>query len=131
MTAAIGTAARLTNDDLARRLRAHARALADRGDNLYRVRAFRQAAMAVLGLRESVADVLARTGTVPGVGESVAETLERFVRTGEWNPDRESAGRSVAHPGGRANGASAVAVGRKTPAGGTDHSVPPAEFTAV
>lgn len=88
----------LTNDDIARRLRAHARVLADRGDNLYRVRAFRQAAIAVLELREPAADVLARTGTVPGMGESVAGTLELFVRTGEWNPERERDGHSPGRP---------------------------------
>jgi DNA polymerase (family 10) len=92
----------MTNDDIARHLRAHARALADCGDNLYRVRAFRQAAMAVLGLREPVADVIARTGTVPGVGASVAETLDVFTRTGEWTPATEPA----------------VRVERKTPTDG-------------
>ena len=93
----------MTNDDIARRLRAHARALAGRGDNLYRVRAFRQAAMAVLELREPLADVLARTGTVPGVGPSVAATLDVFARTGEWVAD----------------GGPVVRVARKTPTDGT------------
>ena len=93
----------MTNDDIARRLRSHARALADSGDNLYRVRAFRQAAMAVMGLREPVAEVIARTGTVPGVGASVAEALGVFARTGEWTPDAEPA----------------VRVVRKTPTDGT------------
>lgn len=104
----------LTNDALARRLRAHARALADRGDNLYRVRAFRQAAMAVLELREPAAEVLAREGTVPGIGESVARTLTAFVTTGAW--DTAEAVRP--------------ATG-KTTAGGPDRSEPPAGVTAV
>jgi len=78
---------KLTNDDIARRLRDHARALANRGDNLYRIRAFRQAAMAVLELREPLEEVVTRTGAVPGVGASVAETLVVFARTGEWTPD--------------------------------------------
>jgi len=84
---------KLTNDDIARRLRAHARALADRGDNLYRIRAFRQAAMAVLELREPLAEVVARGGAVPGVGASVAETLTVFARTGEWAPDARAGGK--------------------------------------
>ena len=40
----------LTNQDIAKRLREHASELARTGDNLYRVRAFRSAAMAVLAL---------------------------------------------------------------------------------
>lgn len=39
-----------TNHQIARRLRQQATALARGGDNLYRVRAFRQAAMTVMAL---------------------------------------------------------------------------------
>jgi holliday junction DNA helicase RuvA len=102
----------VTNDDIARRLRDHARALADRGDNLYRVRAFRQAAMAVLELREPVAGVLDRTGTVPGVGASVAATVAEYVRTGVWPAEVELA----------------VRVVRKTPTDGTGVPVPSVGF---
>lgn len=103
----------MTNDQIARRLREHARTLADRGDNLYRVRAFRQAAMAVLGLREPLAECLARTGSVPGVGASVAQTLAAFARTGAWPADAEPA----------------VRVGGKTPTDGTGSPGPSVGFS--
>ncbi len=70
----------MTNEDIARRLREHAAELARGGDNLYRVRAFRQAAMAVLGLTGEVAELVAAGGTralarVPGIGKSLAGTI--------------------------------------------------------
>ena len=75
----------MTNDDLALRLRTHAAALARKGDNLYRVRAFRQAAFAVMGLT-TAADKLTRDqwAKLPGIGNSLAELLERYTKTGEW-----------------------------------------------
>ena len=74
-----------TNQEIARKLRAHASELARNGDNLYRVRAFRQAAMAVLGLPREVADILAADGPkelerVPGVGKSLAATIAEYLR---------------------------------------------------
>ena len=85
----------MTNEDIARQLRHHAAELARGGDNLYRVRAFRQAAMAVLTLTEPVADILFATGRgglerVPGIGKSLAETIDVFARTGTW-PARRAA----------------------------------------
>jgi DNA polymerase (family 10) len=77
-----------TNQDIARKLREHASELARVGDNLYRVRAFRQAAMAVLALPEEVS-VLVRTGgsealtRLPGVGKSLAATIAGYVQTPE------------------------------------------------
>ena len=75
----------MTNDDLALRLRCHAADLARKGDNLYRVRAFRQAAFAVMGLT-APADTLTRDqwARLPGIGNSLAELLERYTKTGEW-----------------------------------------------
>ncbi len=52
----------MTNQDIARRLREQAAALAREGTNLYRIRAFRQAAMAVLALPAEAADLVARSG---------------------------------------------------------------------
>jgi DNA polymerase (family 10) len=74
----------MPNEDISRRLRRHAADLAKGGDNLYRVRAFRQAAMAVLTLPEPVEAILAARGrggleAVPGIGRSLAETIERFA----------------------------------------------------
>lgn len=72
----------MTNDDLARRLRTHAAELARKGDNLYRVRAFRQAAFAVTGLT-TPADKLTREqwAKLPGIGNSLAEQLERYAKS--------------------------------------------------
>ncbi|MCI0702065.1 MAG: hypothetical protein L0241_13360 [Planctomycetia bacterium] len=76
----------LTNEEIARKLREHASELARTGDNLYRVRAFRSAAMAVLGLTSEVAELVARGGSrelerVPGIGKSLAETIAGYVTT--------------------------------------------------
>ncbi len=73
----------LTNQDIAQKLRADATQLARAGSNLYRVRAFRSAAMAVLGLPNEVADLIAAGRThyleqVPGIGKSLAETIARY-----------------------------------------------------
>lgn len=75
----------MTNDDLALRLRTHAAELSRQGDNLYRVRAFRQAAFAVMGLT-APAESLTREqwAKLPGIGNSLAEQLERYAKCGEW-----------------------------------------------
>jgi len=54
---------------------------------LYRVRAFRQAAFAVLGLEEPLDLLLERSGrqglkSIRGIGASLAETLEQLVASG-------------------------------------------------
>src|SRR4051812_17548043 len=77
----------LANSTIARKLQSHAAELARQGSNLYRVRAFRQAAFAVLGLEEPLEILLQRAGrtgltAIPGIGDSLAETLEELVQTG-------------------------------------------------
>ncbi|MBP3958251.1 hypothetical protein J8F10_23640 [Gemmata sp. G18] len=74
----------LTNQDIAQRLREHANELARAGNNLYRVRAFRSAAMAVLGLPADVTELLASGGPrelerVPGIGKSLATTIAGYL----------------------------------------------------
>ena len=74
----------MTNEDIALKLRDHARALARGGDNLYRVRAFRQAAMAVLALPREVSDLVAAGGSralerLPGIGKSLAGTIAGYL----------------------------------------------------
>jgi Holliday junction DNA helicase RuvA len=74
-----------TNADIAVRLCRHAALLAARGENLYRVRAFRQAALAVMALETPVVEL----GTealkqVRGIGESLAEMIGQYAKTGEW-----------------------------------------------
>ncbi|MFO0851089.1 MAG: helix-hairpin-helix domain-containing protein [Gemmataceae bacterium] len=74
----------MDNAQIADRLRSHASELARGGDNLYRVRAFRQAALAVLALPEPVAAVAERGGLdrVPGIGRSLAKTIAKWTAGG-------------------------------------------------
>jgi len=81
----------MTNAEIARKLREHAADLARAGHNLYRVRAFRQAALSVLGLPREVSEVVAAAGpaplrAVPGIGDSLAGTIADYAATGTWNP---------------------------------------------
>lgn len=74
----------MTNEELSRKLRSHAAELARTGDNLYRIRAFRQAAFAILRLREPIETILNRYGRAElarqaEIGASIAETLEEWV----------------------------------------------------
>ena len=73
-----------TNESIARRLREHANELARAGNNLYRVRAFRSAAVAVLGLPADVGALVATGGPrelerVPGIGKSLATTIAGYL----------------------------------------------------
>ena len=73
-----------TNQEIARKLRERASELARNGDNLYRVRAFRQAAIAVLALPQELAAMVASDGPkalerLPGVGKSLASTIAGYV----------------------------------------------------
>ena len=77
----------MTNEDIARELREEASQLARQGNNLYRIRSFRQAAMAVLALTDEVASILARDGTkgleqVPGIGKRLATRIAQFAAIG-------------------------------------------------
>lgn len=82
----------LTNEEIARKLRDAATELARTNSNLYRVRAFRSAALAVLGLKGEVSELVAngRTGElerVPGIGKSLADTITRYVRLAAPRPE--------------------------------------------
>lgn len=73
-----------TNQEIARRLRNHATELSHSHGNLYRVRAFRQAAMAVLALPVEVSALVEGDGEqalerVPGVGKSLAQTIAGYL----------------------------------------------------
>lgn len=79
----------MTNDAIADQLRRHASELSRGGDNLYRVRAFRQAAFTVLTLNRPVHEILEKQGrrgleAVPGIGRSLAEVIDTLATTGEW-----------------------------------------------
>jgi DNA polymerase/3'-5' exonuclease PolX len=79
----------MTNTAIATKLRMHAHELARRKENLYRVRAFRRAAEAVLRLQEPVESLVAREGPsaladLPGIGPSLAATILGYVTFGVW-----------------------------------------------
>ena len=78
----------MTNVQIARKLRTYAHELERAKENLYRVRAFRRAAEAVLRLAEPVA-VVARAGpaalaAVPAIGPSLATTIAGYATLGVW-----------------------------------------------
>jgi len=75
-----------TNQLISRKLRERATELARHGDNLYRVRAFRQAAMAVLALPQELTTLVDSGGVqalerVPGVGKSLAVTIADYLNS--------------------------------------------------
>jgi holliday junction DNA helicase RuvA len=79
----------MENAEIAARLREEAHRLARVGENLFRVRAYRWAAIVIDRLEQPVTELLDREGragleAVPGIGRRLAKTLEWFVRTGEW-----------------------------------------------
>jgi DNA polymerase/3'-5' exonuclease PolX len=78
----------MNNQELARQLRNHARALDVEGGNLYRVRAYRRAAQTLLEMDEPAAALLDRGGrraleTLPGIGSHISLALESLIQTGE------------------------------------------------
>lgn len=74
----------LNNREISEKLREQANVLARSGDNLFRVRAYRQAALAVMSLSEEVSTIVARMGQealeqFPGIGKSLAQTIVGYV----------------------------------------------------
>ncbi len=70
----------MDNATIAHELLRQARELAARGDNLYRVRAYRRAAASLFGLDRPVSAIVAEAGPgglsrLPGVGASLAKTI--------------------------------------------------------
>jgi DNA polymerase/3'-5' exonuclease PolX len=89
----------MTNADIARKLREHATELSQARENLYRVRAFRQAAMAVMGMSDEVERLVAADGPralerVPGIGKSLADTIAHFAAGADGQPVSVSRHRS-------------------------------------
>ena len=80
----------MTNDDVARQLQRHARKLAERYGNLYRIRAYRRAAQTVLGLQRPVTELQKwELEVLPGIGDHLAVAITNYVRTGEWKTYEE------------------------------------------
>jgi DNA polymerase (family 10) len=75
----------MTNSDVAHQLQHQARKLAKRYGNLYRIRAYRQAAETILGLTRAVADLQKwELEVLPGIGDHLALAITHYARTGEW-----------------------------------------------
>jgi DNA polymerase (family 10) len=79
----------MTNTEIANRLQEQARVLRKRHDNLYRVKAYRFAAQAVLRLEQPVERLVQEKGPhaleeLPGIGKRLAKTIARYLETGEW-----------------------------------------------
>ena len=77
----------MDNEIIARDLLRLAREKAAAGDNLFRVRAYRRAALVVQGMPRPVRDVLAVEGVrglrrIPGVGASLATTIAELAKAG-------------------------------------------------
>jgi DNA polymerase (family 10) len=75
----------LSNAEIARQLVSYAHALQTKGENPYKVRAYRRAAQTIKDLRESI-DVLIRAGgdvtRYPGIGKGIAAALGEMVFKG-------------------------------------------------
>lgn len=75
----------MRNRDVAEMLDRAARILALRGENRYRIRAYKKAARAVAGLDESI-DVLIQEGrlqNLEGIGSALADKIKEIVKTGK------------------------------------------------
>jgi hypothetical protein len=78
----------MTNETMAKRLREYALELEKEGANLFRARAFRTAAGQLLMMSRPVREVFEQQGRaglerLPGIGKSLAYTIEGLLRTGE------------------------------------------------
>jgi hypothetical protein len=79
----------MTNEEISQRLQQYAADLEKEGGNLYRVRAYRNAALAVLAMTRPASELLAEQGRagleeLPGIGKSLAYTIEGLVEEGKW-----------------------------------------------
>jgi len=77
------------NQTVAERLREAAALLEQQQANPFRVRAYRNAAQAIVERDESLNDLLARAGPaglegLPGIGPSLAAAISEMLRTGRW-----------------------------------------------
>ena len=80
----------MTNDDVARQLQQHARRLAERYGNLYRIRAYRRAVHTILGLERPVTELQKwELQVLPGIGDHLAAAITHYARTGDWKTYEE------------------------------------------
>lgn len=79
----------MVNFTIAEQLLDYARSLKGRQSNPYRARAYRLAAETIFRTERDLRDILEQEGVtglraLPHVGERIALTIEKFLRTGEW-----------------------------------------------
>jgi hypothetical protein len=87
----------MDNETIARKLNEYAIYLEGEEPNVYRVRAYRHGADAVRALNvpaKNIVEKLGRSGleAVPGIGKSIAYTIEALVKTGEFRTLRPEGG---------------------------------------
>src|SRR5690348_14522722 len=78
----------MNNHLIAEKLTEYANYLEAREGNVYRIRAYRQAAQTILGMAQQISDLPEPDGRaelerLPGIGSHLSYTLESLVRTGE------------------------------------------------
>lgn len=78
----------MDNRTIAQQLLGLARSLERQHANLYRVKAYRQAAQTILGLERPVEEIVAFEGRralkeLPGIGAKLSVKIETLVRTGD------------------------------------------------
>lgn len=84
----------MNNEQIAAHLREHASKLDLAGGNLFRARSYRGAAFAIARLLEPLRDIFERSGragleSIPGIGVSMAYTIEKLLTSGEFRVLRE------------------------------------------
>jgi DNA polymerase (family 10) len=80
----------MTNNEVARQLQRHARKLAATHGSLYRIRAYRRAVHAILGLDRPVTELQKEELQVlPGIGDHLAAVINHYARTGDWKTYEE------------------------------------------
>ena len=92
----------MDNQTIAKKLREYANQLAQQGESLYRLRAYRQAVLTVQGLSRPLTELVEEQGragleALPGIGRSLAYTIEGLVRTGEFRTKPSRSPRQLIH----------------------------------
>jgi hypothetical protein len=87
----------MDNEGIARKLNDYATYLEGEEPNVYRVRAYRRGAEVVRALRRPVTQIVEQEGragleALPGIGRSLAYTLETLVKAGEFRTPRPGGG---------------------------------------
>jgi DNA polymerase (family 10) len=83
----------MNNQEIARQLVDYAHYLEGRGENLYRIRAYRKAAETMLGLPKSIVELYQQEGCrglrkLPGIGSHLSYIIENLICSGKFQtPD--------------------------------------------